>query len=494
MAATQLGFLKSSNDLASGIFIPKYYDPTINVALEKLKSTHSLVELGSLIDSGQISVHPGHDIGKHHYGMGNIPYVRTSDIATWEIVSAPKQTVGTEAYEIYAPRQDVRVGDVLFVRDGLYLIGRTAYITEYDLPLIHQSHLIRLRPALDAAISSAFLMAVLSTPIVIRQVRAKQFTAGIIDKIEDRYRELILPIPSDQGRVQAVSQAAYSLIMQRAQLREKLKRIPLFAQGLIAGLDSEVIDLPANQMNGNLGYLLPSGSITSSILIPKYYDPRITSTLEEMREGFELRTIGDMVKDGTLSIATGLEVGKLAYGLGEIPFIRTSDLADWELSGQPKHRISSELFEALRDRANLRAGDILLVRDGTYLVGTSAILTEADAKAIYAGGLYRIRVNKPEDVDPYLLLSLLNMPVVKQQIRARQFTRDIIDTLGLRLYEIVVPIPKPKHLQREIAAAAREVVDERARLRDRAKAIVLDIAREVSELGDGSDFSDELPL
>jgi hypothetical protein len=323
-------------------------------------------------------------------------------------------------------------------------------------------------------------MAVLSTPIVIRQIRAKQFTAGIIDKIEDRFRELVLPVPADERAAKAIGDRAYSIIIRRAELREKVKRIPLFAQGLIADLDSTGEELPFRAPEGQLGYLLPSGSVTSNVLIPKYYDPQITETLNAMRDHYDLCRISDLVDEGTLEVDTGLEVGKLAYGLGEVPFIRTSDLADWELSGQPKQRISKALYESLRHRANLRVGDILLVRDGTYLVGTSAILTREDAMAIYAGGLYRIRVSKPNKIDPYLLLSLLNMPIVKQQMRARQFTRDIIDTLGRRLFEVVLPIPKSRSSREAITAAAREAVDERAKLRDHAKSLVLKIAPEAT--------------
>src|SRR5205807_131959 len=100
-----------------------------------------------------------------------------------------------------------------------------------------------------------------------------------------------------------------------------------------------------------------------------------------------------LVKDGVLSVATGIEVGKMSYGAGAsgVPFIRSSDLADWELSGEPKQRVEHALYRELRDRAELREGDILLVRDGTYLVGTSAIITAADAEALFAGGLFRIR-------------------------------------------------------------------------------------------------------
>jgi hypothetical protein len=493
MATTRLGFLRASGDISAGIFVPKYYDPSISSALAQLRESHDLVSLGRLIDTGEVTVHYGHDIGKHHYGLGDIPYVRTSDIATWEIVSAPKQTVGQETYEIYSAKQDVRAGDVLFVRDGLYLIGRTAVVTSYDLPLIHQSHMIRLRVEAGARIGTNLLMSVLSTPIVTRQVRSKQFTAGIIDKIEDRFTELVLPIPRGQ-RARELDAEIGRLVARRVRLRERLKSIPLFAQGLIADIDTPPTVQKDQADTRGLGYRLPSTSVQDNVLIPKYYDPRIAEQLKAMSATFDLRNIQALVDDGVLSIETGLEVGKMAYGLGEVPFIRTSDLADWELAGLPKQRISPELYSALRARVDIRPEDILLVRDGTYLVGTSAILTKTDAKALYAGGLYKIRVRRPDVIDPYLFIALLNTPIVKAQIKARQFTRDIIDTLGLRLYQIVLPVPKAKSTKKLIADIARDVVNERVRLRDRAKAIVVEMEGDVVDMPEEREAADELAL
>jgi hypothetical protein len=481
MGSTSLGFLRSSEEMRSGIYIPKYYDPSIEETIRRLEGSHRLLRLGDLVDAGQLTVHYGHDIGKHHYGLGNIPYVRTSDLATWEIVSAPKQTVSRNTFDSYASRQDVRAGDVFFIRDGLYLIGRVALVTENDLPLIHQSHLLRFRPSPGSTVDGAMLLGLLSTPIVVRQVRSKQFTAGIIDKIEDRYRELLLPLPADEVEVRKISKEIAVLVHRRVELRELLKKLPLLAQGAIPDLDSEPSRGTLKDGRERLGHVLSSDSIRSTIMIPKYYDPLIASELRSMRDSFEIRRIGDLVDEGVLSATTGIEVGKLAYGGADVPFIRTSDLADWELAGQPKQRVTRELYETLCNRVDVCADDILLVRDGTYLVGTSAILTSADAEALYAGGLYKLRVMQPEFIDPYLLLVLLNMPIVKAQMRAKQFTRDIIDTLGRRLFEILLPIPKALSTRRLIGQVAREVVNERTLLRDRAKSIVLGIEGAVTE-------------
>jgi len=176
-----------------------------------------------------------------------------------------------------------------------------------------------------------------------------------------------------------------------------------------------------------------------------------------------------------LTFGTGIEVGKMAYGTGPVPFIRTSDISNWELKADPKQSISEDLYELTKDKLDVRAGDIFVVRDGTYLVGTSCILTEQDAKITYCGGIYKIRVKKPDVLDPYLLLALLNTPIVRRQMRAKQFTRDVIDTLGKRIFEVVIPIPKNPARCKEITRLTRETVETRATLRNQAKQIALKV-------------------
>ena len=48
--------------------------------------------------------------------------------------------------------------------------------------------------------------------------------------------------------------------------------------------------------------------------------------------------------------STGIEIGKMAYGTGDIPFIRTSDISNWELKNDPKQNISEEIYGANQQR------------------------------------------------------------------------------------------------------------------------------------------------
>jgi type I restriction enzyme M protein len=165
----------------------------------------------------------------------------------------------------------------------------------------------------------------------------------------------------------------------------------------------------------------------------------------------------------------------MAYGTGKIPFIRTSDISNWEIKADFKHGVSTEIYESLRHKIDVQSGDILMVRDGTYLIGITAIVTESDVPMLFQSHIYRIRVLDKDRLNPWLLFASLNAPIVKRQIRAKQFTQDIIDTLGRRLLEVVLPIPKAVKIRERIARDTRHVIETRVELRNRAKQIALEV-------------------
>lgn len=245
-----------------------------------------------------------------------------------------------------------------------------------------------------------------------------------------------------------------------------LDEVPLIAPNyfkLLAG--------PEVQQYNRLGFMKRLSEIRNNIFIPKYYDPDIEADLDSLADTHELVSIQHLVNERALSISTGDEVGKLSYGTGTIPFIRTSDLANWELKIDPKHGVDEETYAKYKTRQDVKEHDILMVRDGTYLIGTTAMITKYDTEILFQSHLYRLRVLKPERASPFLLLAVLNSPLVKRQVRAKQFTQDIIDTLGSRILEIVLPLPKDPRVRQEIVEETQSIVEARAELRQKAKAL-----------------------
>jgi type I restriction enzyme M protein len=229
----------------------------------------------------------------------------------------------------------------------------------------------------------------------------------------------------------------------------------------------------------HLGFTQPRNRLVATVLVPRYYDPEIQQQLNKLKDTHELRRIGDLIDAGQLKVTTGVEIGKMAYGTGTIPFIRTSDLSNWELKADPKHGVSAAIYRdvvaANPDKFDVTKGDILMVKDGTYLIGTSAVVTDLDTKILYQSHLYRIRVLDTAAVDPWLLFAALNSPIAKRQIRAKRFTQDIIDTLGNRLGELVLPFPRDCELRTSISKGMQCAITKRAELREEARKLTLDI-------------------
>lgn len=477
-----IGFVNRYSAIKNGVFIPRYYEPEVSKRLGALRRSHELISIGSLVDKKYLQVASGHEVGKMAYGTGEIPFVRTSDISNWEIKADPKQGVSEEVFTKFSKKQDVKEDDIFFVRDGTYLVGQSCIVTRYDLPCLFQSHILRFRLSEHAPFNRHLLLAMLNSAVVKLQIRSVQFTADIIDTVGNRYLEIQLPVPKQTQQQNDIANATANVIETRTKLREIIRKIPLFTQGIIRDMQQPVPERlnRVDDEEGNRGFRFDYRNIAGSIFLPKYYNPIIESELRELALTHELISISDLVKGKVLSWATGIEIGKMAYGTGPIPFIRTSDISNWELKADPKQSVSEEIYLQYEAKQDVKPDDIFIVRDGTYLVGTSCILTKHDTRILYCGGLYKFRVNRQDKLDSYLFLALLNTPIVRRQMRAKQFTRDIIDTLGKRIFEVILPIPKDARICREIAETARKTVETRVSLRIQTKKIALDVEGLVS--------------
>ena len=72
-------------------------------------------------------------------------------------------------------------------------------------------------------------------------------------------------------------------------------------------------------------------------------------------------------------------------------------------------------------------------------------------------------------------LALLGSDIVRRQIRAKQFTQDIIDSLGERINELVLPVPKVEGQRQKITDIVSKVIRERVEARELARRAVVEV-------------------
>lgn len=179
--------------------------------------------------------------------------------------------------------------------------------------------------------------------------------------------------------------------------------------------------------------------LNNEYFVPRYYQNKnIYTVLESLGT---IVSIGDLVSQGILSIRKGHEVGSLAYGTGNVPFIRTSDINNLETSSDPTNSVSEIIYEKYQKLQKLNLGDILMVNDGRYRIGKTAIITDYNIKSVIQSHLRIISLVENKHITPYELLYILNMEEVQIQIRNLVFVQSTIGTLGSRINELKIIIP-----------------------------------------------------
>ena len=151
-----------------------------------------------------------------------------------------------------------------------------------------------------------------------------------------------------------------ALVARKKTVKPKMKHV-FFAEAKWCGHDSRarkvpLNDIPAIQTNFDIfrsGKTCSSGSLGVSVpvekvglnLAPRAFEFDADIEADRFQHSHQIVKIRDLVDNGVLSVSTGDEVGKLAYGTGEIPFVRTSDISTWEIKVDPKHRVGRDIYE-----------------------------------------------------------------------------------------------------------------------------------------------------
>jgi type I restriction enzyme M protein len=110
-----------------------------------------------------------------------------------------------------------------------------------------------------------------------------------------------------------------------------------------------------------------------------------------------------------------------------------------------------------------------MVRDGTYLIGTCAIITEYDLPMLYQSHIYKIRVEDTSRINPFLLLAAVNSEFVQRQIKSFCVSQDIIDSLGDKIHQVRLALPRATESRRRIANLVEKVIRDRIEARELAR-------------------------
>jgi len=175
----------------------------------------------------------------------------------------------------------------------------------------------------------------------------------------------------------------------------------------------------------------------SDLWTPMYRFPLFLEIEDALRSKWKVKKIVEL-----FDVTKGHEVGSANYydffvrKEGSVPFVRTSDMVNYEIDQDPDYFIPYEIYEELNQ--DLKTSDILFTNDGK--IGEVSILTKSD-KCIIQSHIKALRIKKDVSIDPYYVF----IPLMIKEIggfQCKRFTviQSTIPTISNRINDIIVPI------------------------------------------------------
>ncbi|MHA1234833.1 MAG: N-6 DNA methylase [Promethearchaeota archaeon] len=230
-------------------------------------------------------------------------------------------------------------------------------------------------------------------------------------------------------------------------------------------------------------FKINSSQVKNNIMIPSYYIG-VEKPLKalENNEDFQLISIRDLITKKIIYtknrdfLPRGVEIGSSVYGLGSIPFVRTSDINNWEIDLDSHKKTSEEVYNQFKTKQKIEVGDILLVKDGgPNLIGKTAYITELDTRIIIQSHIFQIKIlENKENIDSYLILHLLNLDIIQKQIRAITFVQGTISTIGNRILDVKLPFPTNLSKRINISNYIKEIIKNKTEIRKKIYNLSLD--------------------
>lgn len=229
-----------------------------------------------------------------------------------------------------------------------------------------------------------------------------------------------------------------------------------------------ISDGPSNQHS----FSFPCSNMRKDILHPRFY--RGLAEPINFPPGFKSIRMGELVDNNILAAWDGHgSPESTEKGRGEIPYIRVSDIVNWEMYRNPVTGIPKHAYEAIvKNKPRPKEGDVIFVRRGSYRIGTVAMASPRDRDVLLTRELLTFRVVHEENkyhITPYYLLAMLSSKMVQDQISNFVFVDTTLPNIGDRWRHLQIPICTDKNQAAKISDETKICMQEKWAAQERLR-------------------------
>lgn len=215
-------------------------------------------------------------------------------------------------------------------------------------------------------------------------------------------------------------------------------------------------------------FFVDKEKIVDDIYVPRYYWDKKIKDLKKLakKKNLELIKLKNLIDEKIIKCHRGHGSPNSEFkGKGNIPYIRVKDIVNWDIYKNPTSAIPEN--EYLRQKGNgidLKKGDILMIRRGSYRIGSVAMISEYDKKVLLTGEIEVIRFLKKKnkyEINENYLTYLLSHELTQMQLYNKVLIDTTLPNIGKRYEELYLPVETSKTRRDEIKNKVRKVFREK---------------------------------
>ena len=248
--------------------------------------------------------------------------------------------------------------------------------------------------------------------------------------------------------------------------------------GLVDAVNDKLLEdakaLASGKTTDTLTFI-PRSEVNIRCAVPVYYDKRFGTQFRETMKtkafkGFTYSTLGALAEQGLITIRNGHGSPSQDQRIGEVPYIKVSDLRAGLVNINPTNRVPSSVARQFWKGASseLRAFDLVCPERTSKNIGDFCILLPGQEQVVMTKEVIILRPGEGADFDPFYLLWALTLKVVRDQWRRVVFMQTNREDVGKRYLEIEIPVPPNVKKAAEVSQAFRDyyrtIAEARAKL------------------------------